>query len=346
MPLSDYLIQMQAAFEKAAHLQPVCDHMIRVADIPIRLRFVGPALEPAVLPALAHLKLGGDSGPDITFHLWDAATTGVYPPRPPFAKGDYHRYGQRAMLDDGERVVMHAIGSEMLFAYDRLTRQGYFWTQDVARFSIYERAAPLQTLFHWALAEFGWQIVHAAAVGRAEGGLLLVGNTGAGKSTTTLASLAYEGLSYLSDDKCLVRLESEPQAFGLYNATKLHADMLNHFPHLQPLVAGWDDEYKAGKSLAFLHPTYADQLIPSFPLKVILIPQIGHGLQPGLTPANTNAAFRVLGPSTIIWLPGAEASNYHFMAQLVQKLPCYFLNLSRQPRENVAAMTNALERHL
>ena len=98
MPLTDYLTQMQAAFSEAVRFQSVCEHTIQIADLTIRLRFAGPALEPMVLPALAHLEKEDIPGsPKITFHLWDAATTGVNPPRPPFASDDYHRYGQRAI---------------------------------------------------------------------------------------------------------------------------------------------------------------------------------------------------------------------------------------------------------
>ncbi|MCB0148415.1 MAG: hypothetical protein KDE01_12280, partial [Caldilineaceae bacterium] len=66
-------------------------------------------------------------------------------------------------------------------------------------------------------------------------GVLLVGNTGAGKSTTALALLEQRNghspaLRYLSDDKCLVRLRPQVEAFALFNSAKLKADMLDRFP--------------------------------------------------------------------------------------------------------------------
>lgn len=310
----------------------------------IRLRIAGAALAEATLLALAHLVTDdGTAPPDITLHLWDGAATDIWPPRPPFTPEDYRRYGQRAVAHDGVRSLMHAPASGQLFAYDRASRQGYFWAEDAGQLSIYERAAPVQTLFHWALQEFGWQIVHAAAVGTDAGGVLLIGNTGAGKSTTALSCLAQDGLRFLSDDKCLVRLDPKPEAFALFSSAKIKGDMLPRLPHFRPLLAGWDDNYKAEKGLVFLHPTYAEHMVTSFPVNALLLPQVTHGDEAVIRLAAAGDVFRQLGPSTVIWLPGAEAENYRFTAALARRLPCYRIELASDPQANVDAIRGLLE---
>jgi hypothetical protein len=316
-----------------------------VAGQQVELRFGGVAPLSALWPALAHLQsIAPESSPDIVFNLWDTASTGVLPPPPPFTAAEYHRYGQRALADDGRFALMHAPTVPMLFAYDRVTRRGFLWTADANALSIYERAAPVQTLFHWALREFGWQIVHAAAVGMERGGVLLIGGTGAGKSTTALSCLAQAGIKFLCDDKCLVRLASEPQAFALFSSGKIKADMLERLPHFRPLLAGWDDSYKAGKGLVYLYPDYAERLIVTFAIKALVIPRVAHQAQATLRPAAAADAFRLLGPSTVIWLPGAEADNYRFTAELVRQLPCYQLDLALEPERNTDAILNLLAR--
>lgn len=342
--LADYLSRLGAAFAGAECRQPTTARTIQMAGVTFRLRLAGPALDAAVLPALAHLPAGDESGPTVTFDLWDGAVTGVWPPRPPFTPDDYRRYGQRAVAHDGPRSLMHAPTAGQLFAYDRACRQGYFWVEDAGQLSIYERAAPLQTLFHWALREFGWQIVHAAGVGTAAGGALLIGNTGAGKSTTALSCLAGDGLRLLSDDKCLARLDPAPQAFAAFSSGKIKADMLERLPQFREKLRGWDDSFKAGKGLVFLHPDFAARLVTTFPIRALVVPHVAHEAQPALRLMSSGDAFRVFGPSTVIWLPGAEAENYRFTAELTRRLPCYQLDLALEPARNSEAILELLER--
>jgi hypothetical protein len=341
--LQPFVHRLADAFRQAQRQIDIKERWLNASGEHFQLRFAGETPLSALWPALAHLETAADDSPDITFHVWDTATTGVNPPRPPFSRHDYSRYGQRALADDGTIAVMFAPTVPMLFAFDRMTRQGFFWTTDATQLSIYERAAPLQTLFYWALSQIGWHIIHAAAAGTEQGGVLLIGNTGAGKSTTALSCLANDTVRFLCDDKCMVSLKPEPQAFAIFSSAKLKADMVPHLPHLQPLIAGWDDTYKAGKSLLNLYPALSGQMITNFPLKALLIPRLGNDIQPRLKSASPSDAFRVLGPSTVIWLPGAEADSYRFMAQLVQQLPCYFFDLSPQIDHNVHLIRDFLQ---
>jgi hypothetical protein len=343
---TSYMAALAAKYRRACRAESPNTQTLRMAGVTIRLHMVGPALALALLPALAHLiSSAAFAAPlDITFHLWDGAATGVWPPRPPFTAADYRRYGQRAVAYDGTFSLMHAPTAGQLFAYDRETRQGYFWVEDASQLSIYERAAPLQTLFHWALGEFGWQIVHAAAVGTEAGGVLLIGNTGAGKSTTALSCLTGDGLRLLSDDKCLARLDPAPQAFAAFSSGKIKADMLERLPHFREKLRGWDDSFKAGKGLVFLYPGYAERLITTFPIKALVIPRVTGQAEAALRPLPPSEAFRVFGPSTVIWLPGAEAENYRFTAELTRRLPCHQLDLALEPARNTDALLSLLEK--
>jgi hypothetical protein len=342
--ISDYLHELQSTVAQVQAANPVQTSELHVAGRSIRLRFAGEVLVPAIWPALAHLAVAAETAqtPSITFDLWDTATTGVVPPRPPFDPADYRRYGQRAVAYDDSIAIMHTPDGETLCAYDKATRHGIFWTADAGRLSIYERAAPLQTLFHWAMAEFGWQIIHAAVVGTPRGGVLLVGNTGAGKSTTALSCLRQEGLQLLCDDKCLVRLKPVPEAFALFSSGKVKADMLERMPHLRSQVVGWDDSYKAGKGLVFLYPTYADRMVQMLPLKAIVLPAVAHRAEATILPATSASAFRQLGPSTVIWLPGAEVENYRFTAELTRHLPCYRFELATDLQRNAETLVRLL----
>lgn len=334
--LNDYLSTLGAAFQRACQTQPRHSQRLAIAGARVEMRFAGETLPQVMAPALAHLDAPGDSAPpDIVLHLWDGPAPAT---PPPFSLDAYRRFGQRAVAYRGSVALMYAPVNKLLYAYDRATRHGFFWTMDAAQLSIYERAAPVQTLFHWALAEYDWQIIHAAAIGTEQGGVLLIGSSGAGKSTTALSCLGQTGLRFLSDDKCLMRLQPASEAFALFSSAKIKADMLERLPHFRSLLAGWDEDYKANKGLVFLHPTYADHLASSLPIKAILLPAVAHQPHAALHCVAPTQVFRQLGPSTVIWLPGAEADNYRFTAELARRLPCYRLDLATDPQRNVDAI--------
>ena len=77
--------------------------------------------------------------------------------------------------------------------------------------------------------------VHCACVVKGESGLLLAGESGAGKSTSAL-SLSRNGFSYLSDDcTYLSRTSTGIRAWGLPTPVKLLPDAVSYFPQLASL---------------------------------------------------------------------------------------------------------------
>jgi len=84
-------------------------------------------------------------------------------------------------------------------------------------------------------ASIGVTPVHCACVVKGGSGLLLGGESGAGKSTMAL-SLSRNGFSYLSDDcTYLSRTGTEMRAWGLPTPVKLLPDAVSHFPELVSL---------------------------------------------------------------------------------------------------------------
>ena len=339
-----FIEQSLSMLENLRQTNPPTLRTIRAAGSNFGLHCWGEALFNAMWPGLAHLEIDpGLASTVIQLQIWDSATTGVKPITPPFSLEDYQRNHRWAMIDDGRVLIMHIPWSHIVYAYDRGTCQGLFWSPDPGSLTIYERAAPLQTLFHWALNERGWHILHAAAIGVEQGGALLVGNTGAGKSSTALACLQHPGLRYLSDDKCLATLTPGPQAFGIFSAAKLKGDMLDALPQFQHLVGGYDELTKGGKSLVYLYPEYRERMVTSFPIRFFLIANITRRSQAALRPASSSDVLKVLGPSTLHWLPGAEESSMRFMAALSRQLPAYWLDLALDAEQNIAAVATALD---
>jgi hypothetical protein len=102
----------------------------------------------------------------------------------------------------------------------------------IARDLCYWKQTILPVLLGIASASIGVTPIHCACVAKGGSGLLLGGESGAGKSTTALA-LSLKGFSYLSDDcTYLSRAGTDIRAWGLPTPLKLLPDAVSHFPQL------------------------------------------------------------------------------------------------------------------
>ena len=223
---------------------------------------------------------------------------------------------------------------------NRHRNEGLYWIQDAQQVPLAEGGAPLLTLFHWWLGQQERQIVHGAAVGTRAGGALLVGKSGSGKSTAALACLN-AGLYYLGDDYCLVAAAPTPTVYSLYSSGKVHFADLPRFPRLQT-AQGANSYANADKMLYFFADAFADQILPSLPLKAVLLPTIGANSNSTVREISPAAALLALGPSTIFQLTGQKQQAFQHVGQLVRQLPCYRLELGPNIAQTAVLITEIL----
>lgn len=298
----------------------------------VRLEFAGRALEKPLTAALAHRRTIASGGPaHLTIHLWDSVTTGSPMPPPPWPKEACREKGTVHGYNDDRFRTSFSVGSGVLSMLDLEREVGFLWLRDVAHLPFWEEGAPLLNLFHWWFAAKGWQLVHGAAVGYPDGGVLLAGRGGSGKSTTALACLDSD-LLYAGDDYCLLQTDPSPRVFSLYNSAKLARSHLHRLPFLSGLWVT-DGERVDEKRLAFLQPHRPDQLIDGFPLKAILLPRVAGTLRTTLTPVLPAEAFKALAPSTLFQLSGAGTAAFMIMAKIVRTVPCWQIHLGTDLEE-------------
>ena len=215
---------------------------------------------------------------------------------------------------------------------------------DPAALPYWERGAPIRALFHWIMEDRGRCLVHAAAVGRPDGGLLIVGRGGSGKSTTALACVG-RGLGYLSDDYCIVEPhDTRPRAHSLYSSAKLHRHQLRGtgqeagMAHLAPWVAsgssddpGGDqatDPAGADKALLFVADHVARRdLIETFPIRAVIVPTITGRPSTTFAATSAGAALGALAPSSVLQAPGGGAGTLALLAGVVRSVPSIELRL-------------------
>jgi len=301
-------------------------HRLEVSGESIDLVFAGERLAEGVVPSFAHKERSSNGGaPALTIQLCDAATSGRAIPLPPcleeasLRRAEFPTYRSRRIetLYDWDRRVLHML--------DRELRRAIYWTEDAAAVPLWEHAGSLRQILVWWLRDGPLQLLHAGAVGREDGGVLLVGRSGSGKSTSTAACVA-SGLRIVGDDTVLARADPFPVAESLYGSVKLTPDGLERFPALGARAAneGRDADEKA---IVYLSEALPGKLVEALPLRALLIPKIVARAEARLLPARPAQGLLALAPSTLFQANGAHRGAFRVLAQIVEKLPAYVLEV-------------------
>lgn len=192
-----------------------------VTGVPVVVEFASTRLRELLMPALHHLVEPSQTAitPQARLSVWDSAATAVEMPPPPVPRDDFTRRGEPRGFGGDRYLVASDASEHSVSAMDRGEGRGVYWIPDARNLPYTSRSAPLRTLFHWILMDRGRHLVHGAAVGDEQSGVLLVGTGGIGKSTTALRCLA-AGMSFLGDD-WLAFAADPPRAYTLYSVAKL-----------------------------------------------------------------------------------------------------------------------------
>ncbi|MDQ1493568.1 MAG: hypothetical protein QOG69_51 [Actinomycetota bacterium] len=323
-----------------------------IAGRPVVLQFAGPRLLP-LTEAFEHLAcLPQPSLPALTIHLWDRASTGIGVTTPPHDGRIGEAAGQRVLWHELPLRVLLQPGQRSLSAIDELSGEAWYWCDDADALPYWEFAAPLRMLLHWWLGTRGALMLHAAAIGSDNGGVLIVGRGGSGKSTTSLLGLR-AGLQFASDDYVAVDRNLDatgcPTVHSLFGSGKLTADQYANFPELHAGVVN-ADRLDTEKAVLFVGRVFPRQLVRQFPLQAVLVPRITGRPETIARPASPVAALAALAPSTIFQLPGTASADLAAMAEVVRQVPTYALELGTDLDAVPLAIANLLrslenERH-
>lgn len=344
---ASFLATLRTAWEQAVTVVPTRTIRIRLGTSAATLTFAGPGLFDRFAPAFQHLlRADGDPGvpPDeLTVCLWDTASSGVHPPRPPWSAGQFQARGE-VTHDFGEDLrLSFRIDSGVLSVLDTANRTAYCWVRDPAAMPPWEEAAPLRPILAWWAELTGRQLAHGAAIGTAEGAVLLAARGGSGKSTTALAALE-DGMLYLGDDYVMLEPGTPPAAASLYATAKLIPRNLDdRLPKLRALITGRHDVEQDKVTLG-LHGTFGDRLVPWLPLRAIVVPSLAPDGRLALTTATGAEALSAIAPTTLFQLPNLGAAALQRMAGLVAGVPCFRLALDRNLATNARALRQLIAR--
>jgi len=275
--------------------------------------------------------------PDLTIYVVDDRVAETVLPEPFWDEQDLDQYGRLQGIGEDD-FAEYASFNQVFTILSRKTGLCVIWVRNVANLPEWERSFPFRTVLYQWFKTSRFIFVHAGAVGTADGGILLAGKGGMGKSTATLACLDSD-LRYAGDDFVMIDTETL-DVHSLYNVAKLEASNLHRFPKLAPFIAN-KQSLPQEKGQLFLHFCKPECLILTFPLKAILLPQFTGNEITTLRPATKAEALRALAPSTI-GLLRAEPQLLARIAGLVHQLPCYWIETGTQLDTIPATISNWL----
>lgn len=308
---------------------------IDIAESNIRLSFSSRLLQSLLGRSFQHLSHATGLANDFTIKVWDSVSTGAQMPPPPWSHDDYLARGEiRGFNNDRIRTVFNLGETAGLSMLDLQKGEALFWVRDARSIPYYETGAPLRTIMNWWFTSRGFQVVHGGAVGTADGGVLLVGKGGSGKSTSCLSCIG-STLKYAGDDYCIVTSNPSPHVYSMYQTAKLKGPRdLERFPDLAEFASNLDQIEKE-KILFFLGEHAPEFLEPDFPLRAVLVPTVQKESKARIEPISRAAALHALAPSSIFQNSGAAHSEFDAMSNLVKTLPCFSLvageNISQIP---------------
>jgi hypothetical protein len=261
--------------------------------------------------------------PELTIAVWDSASTGTAAPP---VLGEALESDATGPIYYYERDGVQAIARwRTLSAYDAPAQEAWFWAPNPDEMLSWDWASPLRAILHWWLGRHGILQVHGGAVGLEDGGALIVGRGGSGKSTTALASLV-AGLAYAGDDFVALGVTPEPYVHSLYSSGKLESHQVERFPALAAAVAN-PERLAEEKAVVYAAELAGGTTVRGFPLRAVLVPRIAGGPETRLVPTSPAAALAALAPSTIFQLHPPQPNALAEMGSIVRRVPCLSLEL-------------------
>ena len=295
-----------------------------------------------------------------TVDLITAAFNDLPPDLPPapLRRGDLGPRGEVLALADAPLRMVWEEHTGQVLAWDRESGAALLLVSEQP--NGYERVSPARFLVHWATAAAGGMLVHGAVVGRRRQasepephssaparGLLVLGEAGYGKSTSTLACLQRGWVTCGDDAVALFPDDLGWRSCAVYAAVKTKVDdtsettaaaVIQHTRFdaggqaIGPDVVTWTIEGR--KRAHHLTATDASLLVPSMRVDglVLLDPQADPQAPVARLPP---AAARTLAaPSTTLPMPFERLETLTRIGALATELPAFAL-----PRRGALAAT-------
>jgi hypothetical protein len=303
----------------------------------VRVRLAGDALEGVLLDALRHHEPAAASAPpELEICAWDRQSTGREADLSGIpVRGEPRQGGDPA---NDPRTIVHgesgflAIQGKLPWAaqgYDASTRAAFLWASEPAVLDAWgEHTKPFLEILHAWLLDSPWQPVHGGAVGAADGGVLLAGAGGVGKSTTVLTCVR-AGWLYAGDDYLAIRTnDGQAHVGNLYGSARLCLDTADRFAEFRSAKAAAISVNGVEKWDMILSGTLPRSRFGGFPIRAILLPRITGGSRSSIRPASPGEATVAIAAVTMHLLRSGGREAFEKIGAIAAVTPAYRLDLA------------------
>ncbi len=300
---------------------------LRIAGNPVRIRVAGDAWADIVSASMGHLRCEDeDFQPALTVDVWEARGSGVPAPQLPAPVLSEPPILMKTSADG--RFVGEERHHGMLWL-DRARSHIVGFCEAATRLNLDERARPFHKMLSAWLEDRGVQFVHSGLITHNGKGILFVGNGGAGKSTSSIASLR-AGMGYLGDDFIGLGLENGVfTGHGLYASCLLNVHHIKRFPDLQPLAHAPNYDYEE-KYVLYLTEAFPGSLRERVSIDALMLPRVVDSEITTFQPARKAEALMAIAPTSVMLLPRPNRAAFERLTHLVQRTPAFWLRLGRQ----------------
>jgi hypothetical protein len=287
---------------------------IKIADTKICIHVASQAMWDLIYPALAWLAEPSEFIPEIEIFALDGA--GVI--ESPWNVENFLDGNRISGLANGKILGSFDIEYSILSLFDRSTSRGLFWVQSLSELPEWEFGAPLRKIFEWALLDKGLQVIHSAAIGLGNQGVLLCGPGGSGKSTTTALCLSSNFVT-TGDDYCAISVGSPHKVYGIFGLLKLVPGSIGA-KSLANLT--WTQERSDGK----VHYKIEDKMVRSLSINAIVFPRVYESTQELKQIAPKETLLRLLS-STLNQTTNPQAELFESLGSLSRSIKAFELNV-------------------
>lgn len=248
----------------------VIDFFYDLAGITLCIKLHQMALARPFLSAISHLAIS-PTEPDYVIDVWDCKGSGGTFPRFDCGIDDVKLRGEIPPYCGGGIQFAYFAHARMVHVLSEIDRHGIVGLMDANELPKFELACPFRGLFSWILRNHGMSMIHCAAVADDEdNAYMIMGKSGAGKSTTAISCLL-SGMNYLGDDLCAIGIRDNcVQIYSIYSSGKTFRTEWSYLPTLAELSIPIKDRF-FDKEIYFFAENFTN-IARSGRLKTIFVP--------------------------------------------------------------------------